>query len=149
MEPEDILHAGRRRGAGFYCLLLLMLAVTWGLFTQAMPYMWTQDGGVVTGRVEGPAVTGWNPKLDKAIAPLMPLLSCHEISYQAPDKSSQRFSGCLFDAKKHPAGEQLDLRYSVGEVSFADPMIGIRAGIAASLWLTFSLLVFFRLPRRS
>jgi hypothetical protein len=149
MEPEDLLHSHRRRGTGFYCLLMLVLAVTMLLFTQAMPYMWTQNGAILTGRVEGAAVTGLSPVLDKALAPFMPLLSCHEISYQSPDKVARRFSACLFDTKKRPKGEQVDLRYSEGEVTFADPMVAIRAGVAASLWLTFSLLILFRLPRRS
>jgi hypothetical protein len=149
MEPEDLLHSHRRRGAGFYCLLLFMLSVTFLLFSQVMTYAFAQsDGAIVTGKVEGPAVTGLNPSLDKALAPLMPLLSCHEISYQGTDKVARRFSACWFDFAKHPVGEQVKLAYAGGDAAIADPMTAIRAGVAASLWLTFSLLVFFRLPRR-
>jgi len=147
--PEDLLPPQRRRGAVFYLLLIVMLGVTWLLFSQAMSFAFAQgDGDVVMGKVEGLAVTGLSPALDKVLAPVMAALSCHQISYDSPEKVSRRFSACWFDTERHPVGEQVKLAYGDGNAAIADPMAAIRAGVAASLWLTFGLLVFFRLPRR-
>lgn len=131
MEPDE-LPSSRSRNKAAYLLLLAMLYVTWLLFSQAFAYAWVSEGRIETGTIAKPLV----------------LPSCYSIRYEAGDKAFDWLNACWFNLDRHAAGEAVKLRVHDGTAIIDDPMVAIRSGIAASLWLMFSLLIFFKLPRR-
>lgn len=149
MDINDISDiAGSDRRGWVFCLsLLLVLAVTWVLFSPAFSSLLMEDPAHITGRVEGPAATGWSSAFDKALSPVMQAIGCHDVSFEDPGHTARRVSLCTFTPGGYPAGANVKLLYRDGEAGLDDPDINIRAGIAACVWLNFSILILYRIRR--
>jgi hypothetical protein len=150
MAPDDIDDlVPSRRGAVLYVplLLLLILVVTWCLFSPAFSYVRMDDNAAhLTGKVEGPATLG-QAAFDKPLAPVMQALGCHDVSFNDASGAAHRVPLCLFSFGGLPAGASVKLLYGDDETAVDDASVAIRAGVAGSFWLNFSIFVFYRIRR--